>query len=69
MNADSEGKPRIAMILGSMEEHLEDGADLCVLAPPMEVDRLTQLLEGRFSGLLTLFKVSIPYCFRLMWYS
>ncbi|KKZ67723.1 hypothetical protein EMCG_06590 [[Emmonsia] crescens] len=55
-NADSTGKPQIPIILGAMENHLDDGADLCVLAPPMEQDRLTQILEGRLSGLLTIFK-------------
>ncbi|KAJ9636711.1 hypothetical protein H2199_007705 [Coniosporium tulheliwenetii] len=46
------------MIVGYMEDHLEDGSDLSVLAPPMERDRLTALLEGRFSWVLTLFKSS-----------
>ena len=46
------------MIVSYMEDHLEDGSDLSVLAPPIERDRLTALLEGRFSWVLTLFKVS-----------
>ncbi|KAH8757403.1 hypothetical protein BGZ57DRAFT_644810 [Hyaloscypha finlandica] len=40
-----------AMIAGQMRTHLdrENEKDLCVLAPPIERDRLTRLLEGRLS--------------------
>jgi hypothetical protein len=42
---------RAAMIPGSMDRHLdeENEGGLCVLAPPVERDRLTRLLEGRLS--------------------
>ena len=33
----------------SMEDRLKDEKDLCVLAPPVERDRLTKFLEGPFS--------------------
>jgi hypothetical protein len=45
------------MIAGRMRHHLADEKDLCVLAPPIEHDRLTRLLEGRFAFLFRLFKV------------
>ena len=32
-----------------MENRLSDEKDLCVMAPPVERDRLTRLLEGPFS--------------------
>jgi hypothetical protein len=40
-----------AMIPGAMDTHLdaENEEDLCVLAPPVERDRLTKLFEGRLS--------------------
>ena len=46
------------MIAGAMKTHLdpENEPDLCVLAPPVEQDRLTVLLEGPFSYF---FRVSI----------
>ena len=39
------------MIAGAMKTHLdpENEPDLCVLAPPVEQDRLTVFLEGPFS--------------------
>jgi hypothetical protein len=39
------------MIGGEMMEHLEEKHkhDLCVLAPPVERDRLTKLLEGELA--------------------
>jgi hypothetical protein len=41
------------MIAGEMKTHLDEKhkTDLCVLAPPVERDRLTRLFEGRFSYL------------------
>ena len=41
---------------GRMETHLDNGKDLCVLAPPVVRDRLTKLLEG---PLAFLFRVSL----------
>lgn len=43
--------PGDAMISGAMKTHLDpkNDDDLCVLAEPVESDRLTKLLEGRFS--------------------
>jgi hypothetical protein len=47
------------MIGGEMMSHLdnEHKHDLCVLAPPVERDRLTKLLEGRLAWI---FRVSSP---------
>jgi hypothetical protein len=46
------------MIGGEMMDHLEKEYkdDLCVLAPPIERDRLTKLLEGRLAWI---FRVNI----------
>jgi hypothetical protein len=46
------------MIGGEMMNHLEPEHedDLCVLAPPVERDRLTKLLEGRLAWI---FRVSL----------
>jgi hypothetical protein len=49
------------MIAGRMRHHLADEKDLCVLAPPVEHDRLTRLLEGRFAFLFRLLKVNFQF--------
>lgn len=51
-----------AMITGHMDKHLDkkNEGDLCVLAPPVERDRLTRLLEGRFSYLFGVSIVPLP---------
>jgi hypothetical protein len=50
-NKDTGTGTGAGMIAGDMKTHLdkENEKDLCVLAPPVERDRLTRLLEGRLS--------------------
>lgn len=45
---DEEGNPD-TMLRGNMASHLQDEQDLCVLAPPVERDRLTMFFQGPFS--------------------
>src|SRR4051794_10150780 len=49
--------PHAPMIHGEMGKHLDDESDLSLVAPPMDQDRLTALLEGRFAWLV---RVRIP---------
>lgn len=45
----SEKDARRDVCLGAMSTHLEDEDDLSLVAPPIELDRLTRLFEGHLA--------------------